>query len=235
MCGLSAPLIVQAECCGDQELDSSTTTIAIGRELSDAQVFVKNALNSIPYVSGASVGVSGSIAAQDICCNENIITNGKKDLSGTLSGSITASKTLSPIDIPITYTIPGTTCTTGITLRAGPLIGVTAELSLNVTGEINSCSNTRNLSGSANASGTATAGLVAVAGITACGYDLEAKGNATASTGITGGVSYSSNGGSSYNICFQDLTADIGISICIGTWNCSLTVARGYVLVKGNC
>lgn len=228
------PLALPAECCGDYEIDTSTTTVAIGRELNDSLTFVKNALNAIPYVSGASAEVSGSVVMQDICCNEEIITDGKKTVSGTITGSVTVSKTLSPIDYSFKYTVPGTSCTTGITLRAGPLIEVAVGISLGVTGEINNCTNTTALSGSANAHGTITAGFTAVQELQACGYAIKASANATASTGVVGGVTYSSNGASTYNIGFQDVTADITINTCILTYDCSITIARGYVLIKGN-
>ena len=235
MCiGLICPCVSSAECCGDYEIDTTPTTVAIGRELNDASTYLRNALNAVPYVSGASVDVSGSATMQDICCNEEIISDGKKAISATITGSVSVEKTLSPIDLPFEYTVPGTTCTTGITIRAGSTAGITVGISLGITGETNKCTNTTALSGSANATGTVTAGFSAVASVEACGYAIEAKGNATASTGIIGGLTYSSNGASSSNIGFQDVTADIGISTCILTWNCTVSVARGYVLVKGN-
>ncbi len=227
--------IFGAECCGDKELDTTKKVIGIGRELNDAKSFLENALNSIPYVSDASVDVSGRIEAQDICCNEQIMENGKKELSGTINGSVSVSKVLSPLDIPFTYTIPGTTCTVGLTLRAGPKIGIEAEISLGVSGEINSCSNSRRLSGRANASGNVVVGLVADLQTEACGYSISVEGKAETSTGIMGGVSYDSNGGSRSTICFKDLVADISIKVCVFDWNCSFVIVDEYTLVKGNC
>ena len=95
-------------------------------------------------------------------------------------------------------------------------------------------SNTTALSGSANATGTVPAGFSAVASVEDCGYAIEAKENATASTGIIGGLTYSSNGTYSSNIGFQDVIADVGTSACALTWNCTETIARSYVLIKGN-
>lgn len=70
MCiGLICPCVSSAECCGDYEIYTTPTTVAIGRELNDASTYLRNALNAVPYVSGAS---SSNIGFQDVTADIGI-------------------------------------------------------------------------------------------------------------------------------------------------------------------
>ena len=70
----------------------------------------------------------------------------------------------------------------------------------------------------------------------ACNTEISMTAKATGTDGVSGFVGYSSSGGASGNACFLDVTGDLGCSICFPILGeCTFEVARGVVLVNGNC
>lgn len=233
-CEAGNPASTGMECCGDEEFDPTASTSESFSPPSSITDALADGIKNIPFVDDASTSADITAEVFDCCDADTIVSDGKKSLSGTVSASATINKTLSPIDFDFSRNWWG--CgEVGVIAEVGPYIEVSPSVSATVSGTLDECGSD-NWGASGTATGTLTGGLQSNIVAVVCDESTYVELNASATTGVTGTISWNSNSGTSGTACVHDLTGDVTATAELPLFGRkSFPILDDYVIVSGNC